>query len=152
MAKQKDTEFLRRVRVRELFESAAFQHTESGILRSYESLRRRHPHLLPTGARRQLLSRTRRITLCRITRLSWLACSPCICRQDSDRDCAAGIQSYWDSELTLRVHNNKVASCVRYLSQRHHLTANDATAAADCQAQRIKSGPSLKRDSKKTTR
>jgi len=74
-------------------------------------------------------------TLCRITRFSWLAYSPCIHNQDSDTDCADAIQSSLDSELPFRVHNNKVASCVRYLSQPHHLTANGDSARADCQAQ-----------------
>ena len=75
------------------------------------------------------------MTLSRITRLSWLAYSPCIHNQDSDTDCADAIQSSLDSELPFRVHNNKVASCVRYLSQPHHLTANGDSARADCQAQ-----------------
>jgi hypothetical protein len=46
---KKDTEVVRRIRVRQLFESGPFQHTESGVLRFYEWLQRGYPYLLPTG-------------------------------------------------------------------------------------------------------
>jgi hypothetical protein len=46
---KKDTEVVRRIRVRQLFESGPFEHTETGVLRFYEWLQRRYPYLLPTG-------------------------------------------------------------------------------------------------------
>jgi len=46
---KKDTEVVRRIRVRQLFESGPFEHTETGVLRFYEWLQRRYPYFLPTG-------------------------------------------------------------------------------------------------------
>jgi hypothetical protein len=45
----KDVEALRVARVRQLFVSGPFEHTESGVLRFDEWLLRPYPHLLPTG-------------------------------------------------------------------------------------------------------